>query len=89
MSFGILVFPMAWSRHGETQEFFDKFKTGHRTHKTLVLNFGATNPNAQNAMIARKKKPSGPLIAVIAKGRKRGIAPNALVAQEKRPNLLI
>ena len=31
--FGIVVIPMSWSRQGKTQEFFDKFKAGLRTHK--------------------------------------------------------
>ena len=31
MIFGIVVFPMPWSRQGKTQEFLDKFKAGPRT----------------------------------------------------------
>ena len=40
-------------------------------------------------MIARLDLPSGPPNAVIAEGRNREKTPNAIVAKEGRPNLLI
>ena len=55
MLFGIVVFPMAWSRHGKTQEFFDEFKAGHRTHKMglfrgAVFHHGGVPTNCPSAL---------------------------------------
>ena len=41
MIFGIVLFPRGLSRQGKTQEFFDKFKAGIRTHEKWV--FGCKN----------------------------------------------
>ena len=49
MIFGIAVFPMPWSRQGNTQEFFDKFKAGLRTHKSGEQNI--------NLILRRGKAP--------------------------------
>ena len=34
MIFGIAVFPMAWSRHGKTQKFFDTWEIKEKGSKT-------------------------------------------------------
>ena len=37
MIFGLVVFPMPWSRQGKTEDFFDKFKAGPRTYNLAFL----------------------------------------------------
>ena len=48
--------------------------------------FGENEPKCFNCYDRKAEKPSGPPNAVIAKGRKRGVTPNAIVAV-KRPRL--
>ena len=66
-----------------------KRKKGRVKTGQIIVFGGAMNPNALNAMIARPKSPSGPPNAVMAQGRNRGMTPNAIVAWEKWPRLLI
>ena len=37
MSFGTVLLPISWSKKGKTQDIFDKFEAGLRTHKHYIL----------------------------------------------------
>ena len=77
MIFGIVLFPRALSRQGKTQEFFDKFKAGIRTHNLSVP------PRAVRAIsMPRAKNPRVRKIRVRNSGAGNG-SPNFMDTWKK------